>query len=106
MYNVQMISLLLPMIYNFVFRSQPGAKKRVLGHGNDTQRYRKRLRFLFVFAILKVPFDMLIVLMDVWFIFHDTGPYGSWFTYNLEFWTKHRGAKNFLFLKYEDMKQV
>lgn len=32
-------------------------------------------------------------------------PYGSWFTYNLEFWTKHRGAKNFLFLKYEDMKQ-
>ncbi|XP_072033479.1 amine sulfotransferase-like [Amphiura filiformis] len=29
----------------------------------------------------------------------------SWFTFNLEFWNKHRDDKNFLFLKYEDMKR-
>ena len=31
---------------------------------------------------------------------------GSWFTYNLNFWNLHRNDENFLFLKYEDMKQV
>ncbi|XP_022102499.1 bile salt sulfotransferase-like [Acanthaster planci] len=31
--------------------------------------------------------------------------YGSWFDYTLNFWKKHRYDKNFLFLKFEDMKQ-
>ncbi|XP_022106569.1 bile salt sulfotransferase-like [Acanthaster planci] len=31
--------------------------------------------------------------------------YGSWFDHTLNYWNKHRHDKNFLFLKYEDMKQ-
>ncbi|XP_022094750.1 sulfotransferase 1A1-like [Acanthaster planci] len=36
--------------------------------------------------------------------FSDEVIYGSWFSYVLDFWKKHRYDKNFLFLKYEDMK--
>ncbi|XP_071797733.1 sulfotransferase 1A1-like [Asterias amurensis] len=31
--------------------------------------------------------------------------YGSWFSRVLDFWNKHQHDKNFLFLKYEDMKK-
>ncbi|XP_038058305.1 sulfotransferase 1A1-like [Patiria miniata] len=31
--------------------------------------------------------------------------YGSWFDHILDFWNKHRHDNNFLFIKYEDMKQ-
>ncbi|XP_072018878.1 sulfotransferase 1A1-like [Amphiura filiformis] len=35
----------------------------------------------------------------------DEMVYSSWFTFNLGFWKKHRHDKNFLFLKFEDMKR-
>ncbi|XP_038059901.1 sulfotransferase 1A1-like [Patiria miniata] len=36
--------------------------------------------------------------------FSEDMMYGTWFAYVLNFWKKHRHDKNFLFLKYEDMK--
>lgn len=35
----------------------------------------------------------------------DDIPYSSWFTYVLSFWNKHKDDKNFLFLKFEEMKR-
>ncbi|XP_072025593.1 sulfotransferase 6B1-like [Amphiura filiformis] len=35
----------------------------------------------------------------------DEMVWGNYFTYNLNFWNKHRLDENFLFLKYEDMKR-
>ncbi|XP_022094749.1 sulfotransferase 1A1-like [Acanthaster planci] len=35
--------------------------------------------------------------------FSEEMVFGSWFPHVLDFWTKHRYDKNFLFLKYEDM---
>ncbi|XP_038050930.1 sulfotransferase 1A1-like [Patiria miniata] len=37
--------------------------------------------------------------------FSEDMVFGSWFTHVLNFWKKHRHDKNFLFLKYEDMKR-